>query len=169
MARTSFPPNASCRIGGGAHKVSIAPEWRNWQTRQVEGLVAVKAVQVQVLSPAVCGIRTCVVEAQVLFLFASTRLGTNWGRFDRDPPFRCIFNRSGRGVGTPPGNRTTATSSTTGCAASKHISLLLSLSQDGSSGGKAVLAQTQPLDLERNKPWMDQVVRLVPHRIRRTN
>src|SRR5580658_7249983 len=27
-------------------------EWRNWQTRQVEGLVPVKGVQVQVLSPA---------------------------------------------------------------------------------------------------------------------
>ena len=28
------------------------PEWRNWQTRQVEGLVRVNLVQVQVLSPA---------------------------------------------------------------------------------------------------------------------
>ena len=31
---------------------STAPEWRNWQTRQVEGLVGVNPVQVQVLSPA---------------------------------------------------------------------------------------------------------------------
>jgi hypothetical protein len=30
----------------------IRPEWRNWQTRQVEGLVPVMGVQVQVLSPA---------------------------------------------------------------------------------------------------------------------
>ncbi len=30
----------------------MKPEWRNWQTRQVEGLVPVKGVQVQVLSPA---------------------------------------------------------------------------------------------------------------------
>ena len=29
------------------------PEWRNWQTRQVEGLVPVMGVQVQVLSPAI--------------------------------------------------------------------------------------------------------------------
>src|SRR5262245_36945925 len=33
-------------------------EWRNWQTRQVEGLVPVKGVQVQVLSPALEGART---------------------------------------------------------------------------------------------------------------
>ncbi len=29
------------------------PEWWNWQTRQVEGLVPVMGVQVQVLSPAI--------------------------------------------------------------------------------------------------------------------
>ena len=28
------------------------PEWRNWQTRQLEGLVRLIRVQVQVLSPA---------------------------------------------------------------------------------------------------------------------
>jgi hypothetical protein len=36
----------------------IRPEWRNWQTRQVEGLVPVMGVQVQVLSPALCSERT---------------------------------------------------------------------------------------------------------------
>ena len=34
-------------------ETNLAPEWRNWQTRQVEGLVTLKVVQVQVLSPAV--------------------------------------------------------------------------------------------------------------------
>ena len=34
------------------------PEWRNWQTRQVEGLVPVMGVQVQVLSPALYRART---------------------------------------------------------------------------------------------------------------
>ncbi len=28
------------------------PEWRNWQTRQLEGLVGFFLVQVQILSPA---------------------------------------------------------------------------------------------------------------------
>jgi hypothetical protein len=40
--------------------VLFAPEWRNWQTRQVEGLVTVKVVQVQVLSPAPYGARSYV-------------------------------------------------------------------------------------------------------------
>ena len=34
------------------HISTVLPGWRNWQTRQVEGLVPVKGVQVQVLSPA---------------------------------------------------------------------------------------------------------------------
>src|SRR5216684_4619563 len=35
----------------------IRPEWRNWQTRQVEGLVPVMGVQVQVLSPALVTVK----------------------------------------------------------------------------------------------------------------
>ncbi len=43
------------------------PEWRNWQTRQVEGLVPVKGVQVQVLSPALYSVRTYGDEANLHF------------------------------------------------------------------------------------------------------
>src|SRR5690348_2605044 len=39
-----------------------------WHASQVEGLVTVKVVQVQVLSPAVYSTRTCVKPMQVLFL-----------------------------------------------------------------------------------------------------
>ena len=49
-----FAGKGTCFPGGARHMVRMPtePEWRNWQTRQVEGLVRVNLVQVQVLSPA---------------------------------------------------------------------------------------------------------------------
>jgi hypothetical protein len=37
---------------GIASLIADKPEWRNWQTRQLEGLVGFFLVQVQILSPA---------------------------------------------------------------------------------------------------------------------
>ena len=44
-------------------QLKCQPEWRNWQTRQVEGLVPVMGVQVQVLSPALSSTRVYVEQA----------------------------------------------------------------------------------------------------------
>lgn len=38
--------------GQSRNELHSRPEWRNWQTRQLEGLVGFFLVQVQILSPA---------------------------------------------------------------------------------------------------------------------
>src|SRR5262245_9097917 len=50
--------------------VQCEPEWRNWQTRQVEGLVTVKVVQVQVLSPALVSVEGFTSMRRKPFFFA---------------------------------------------------------------------------------------------------
>ena len=63
------------------------PEWRNWQTRQVEGLVPVMGVQVQVLSPAFAtkGLRAIRAES---FLFSEgCFLVSKWCQ-------HCLFDRT---------------------------------------------------------------------------